>query len=206
MKLVKIILDAGMTILLLLLMKLGFVGIEWHELFGIGIFFVFLLHKILNSRWIIGVIKGFISGKSTARAGFMFCLDFIILLFVTFNVVSGILISQTILTGIAVRDVFFWSNLHHFSAYGSLLLISVHIGLHWRRLMSFFTRILGFTGENPARTLLARVTLVVIAFFGIKAMLKPDIYENFTAPFVPQSVPAVSQTINTGVTIKREEE
>ncbi len=187
MKSIKIALDIVMTALFLLLMKVSFMGIALHELVGVGIFILFAVHKVLNYKWIAGVCKTIVTGKPSPKARFMLWLDVIILLFVTFNVVSGILISQTILTKIEVSDLAYWSDMHHFAAYTSLVLLSVHIGLHWQMLMNVFKKLLGLTEANPIRTLLARATLVVMAFMGIKAITNPRIYGNFTAPFTSQA-------------------
>ena len=206
MKAIKITLDVMMTILFLLLMKISFVGIALHELIGIGLFFLFAIHKLLNYRWIAGICKGIVSGKASGKARFMFGLDIVILLFVTFNVISGILISQTVLTSIEASDIALWSDLHHFTAYSSLVLLSVHIGLHWQMLMHAFGKLFGLTEANPARTILARITLVAVAFLGIKAITNPEVYGNFTAPFTPTAVPVSAPVEAAVVTLKKEPE
>ena len=54
--------------------------------------------------------------------------------------VSGILISKTILTSVTARNTDFWTNIHISSAYLGLVLISVHIGMHWNSIMCAFRK------------------------------------------------------------------
>jgi hypothetical protein len=202
----KTALDIVMTVLFLLLMKVSITGIALHELIGIGIFFLFAAHKLLNYKWISGVFKGIAKGKSTARALFMLALDAVILLLVTLNVISGVLISQTIFTGVAASNITGWSNLHHIAAYSSLVLLSVHIGLHWQMLINIFKKLLGLNTENPVRTLIARAALIIIAVMGIRAISKPAIYENFTAPFSSQTALPVQQSSAQSITASKKDE
>lgn len=54
--------------------------------------------------------------------------------------VSGILISKTILTSVTARNTDFWTNIHISSAYLGLVLISVHIAMHWNSIMRAFRK------------------------------------------------------------------
>lgn len=52
------LLDFMMTIGLLLLMAFELVGKELHEWVGAGIFLLFILHHVLNARWLKSLLKG----------------------------------------------------------------------------------------------------------------------------------------------------
>ena len=47
-------------------------------------------------------------------------------------------------------------------------------------------KIFKLLGNNAIRTSICRILAVIIMFFGIKVLFKPDIKENFTAPFIPE--------------------
>lgn len=47
----KIIVDLGMTVLLMLLMAFERIGRTAHEWIGAGMFVLFILHHILNLKW-----------------------------------------------------------------------------------------------------------------------------------------------------------
>lgn len=55
---VKLCIDIGMTIVLLLLMPYELVGQVAHEWLGIGIFVLFIAHHILNGKWSRNLLKG----------------------------------------------------------------------------------------------------------------------------------------------------
>jgi hypothetical protein len=46
----KFILDIIMTMLLVVLMKTTFTGMLWHEVLGIGLFLMFIIHKLVNIK------------------------------------------------------------------------------------------------------------------------------------------------------------
>ena len=54
----KIATDVVMTVLLLFLMSYQLAGDTAHEWLGVALFVAFIVHQILNRRWIAGIIKG----------------------------------------------------------------------------------------------------------------------------------------------------
>ena len=54
----KIVVDIGMTVMLLFLMTYELIGAAAHEWLGIGMFVLFITHHILNRKWIRCVFKG----------------------------------------------------------------------------------------------------------------------------------------------------
>lgn len=57
-QIVKVCVDAAMTLGLLFLMGFHLWGDTAHEWVGAGIFVLFILHHILNRRWWVGICKG----------------------------------------------------------------------------------------------------------------------------------------------------
>ena len=183
MKTKKFVLDIIMTIIIVSLMDVVFTGIKLHELLGIGVFFLFIIHKFFNWDWIKGVTKNLLSKKIKTKIKVMYAVDILLVLSVTFIIISGILISQELFPSLNADNITLWSNLHHFAAYFSLILISVHIGLHWEMIMFGFRKMLSIKKESKVRKTILRVMSFAIAILGIKAFLKPEILNNFTAPF-----------------------
>lgn len=183
MKTKKLILDIIMTIIMVSLMDVVFTGIKLHELLGIGLLFLFIIHKFFNWDWIKGVTKNLFSPKIKAKIKVMYAVDILLVLSVAFIIISGILISQELFPSLNADNISLWSNLHHFASYFSLVLISVHIGLHWEMIMFGFRKMLSITKESKVRKVILRVMSFAIAILGIKAFFKPEILNNFTAPF-----------------------
>ena len=56
--LIKITVDICMTICLLLLMPYSMISETAHEWIGMIMFFLFVVHHILNRRWLTAITKG----------------------------------------------------------------------------------------------------------------------------------------------------
>ncbi|WP_343082751.1 DUF4405 domain-containing protein [Blautia producta] len=124
----KIAVDIGMTFMLLLLMTYELIGAAAHEWLGIGMFLLFVIHHILNSRWSRNIFKGkysplrilqtiLVAGVFLTMAGSMF---------------SGVILSEYALSFLPIkggRDLA--RGLHMLSAYWGFVLMSLHIGFHW---------------------------------------------------------------------------
>ena len=54
----KIVVDIGMTVMLLFLMAYELIGEAAHEWLGIGMLVLFIIHHILNGKWSRSVFKG----------------------------------------------------------------------------------------------------------------------------------------------------
>ena len=54
----KIVVDIGMTVILLFLMAYELIGEAAHEWLGIGMLVLFIIHHILNRKWSRSVFKG----------------------------------------------------------------------------------------------------------------------------------------------------
>ena len=54
----KIVTDSIMLILLPLLMSYSLIGESLHEWLGIAMFAVFIVHHILNRKWLTSIFKG----------------------------------------------------------------------------------------------------------------------------------------------------
>ena len=183
---IKMALDVVMTVLFICLMKISFTGVALHEIIGISIFAFFIIHQLLNYKWIAAMCNNILIGKIKGKAKFMFVLNTILLFLTGFTVITGILISQSLFTAISTSNNTVWSELHHFAAYSSFILISLHVGLHWNMIMGFFKKTFRMKKENGTRTWLARAISLSLAILGIKALLNQNIQSNFTAPFVSE--------------------
>lgn len=110
----KIITDITMTVALLLLMTYGLIGEAAHEWIGVAMFWLFILHHILNSRWSRNVLKG----KYTSVRILQTILVVLVLLSMLGSMFSGIILSRYAFAFISVRGLYsFAHNLHMLSAY-----------------------------------------------------------------------------------------
>lgn len=96
----------------------------------------------------------------------------------TANVLTGILISTRILTGIAAKDIYFTSQLHHFLAYCLSLVPVIHIGLHW----SYLCRAMKIKKDSLTEKILCGVIAATLFLI----LLGSNTVKKF---FVPQPAP-----------------
>lgn len=123
----KIILDIIMLLMTLTLFNKQFISMKYHEIAGLVLIAVVIVHIIVNIKTITAMCKKFIKVPLAIKIGLI--VD--ILLFVCFVWIgiSGILISHTILTGISSGNMIF-KLLHMFIGGISVILLGLHIGLH----------------------------------------------------------------------------
>lgn len=171
-KKIKYILDAIMTLIMVLLMKINFVGLLWHEILGLGIFLLFVIHNLLNLKYFICVLMKFFSDCVKLRVKIGIVLDLILFVVVTAIIVTGIMISKEIFPFGYVGLV---SGLHHSLSYLSLILISIHLGLHWSSILEAFRKMFRLKKLNRARTYALRIVTLLIVFFGIKGSFNQNI-------------------------------
>ena len=98
---IKIVLDVIMAIVLVLLYNSHVFGMAFHEIAGLFIGVLFIVHCLLNKKWISSITGKLFSKTLTARVRFGYiinCFLFAIFVLVT---ISGILTSQILFPEIA---------------------------------------------------------------------------------------------------------
>lgn len=169
---IKITVDIGMTVLLLLLMAYEMVGRQVHEWLGIGIFALFAVHHILNAGWSKSIFKG----RYTAFRIFQTMLAVMAFLSMLGSAVSGIILSEYVFSFLKIRGgSSFARTLHMLSAYWGLVFMSLHLGTNWGVIIGMIKKI---TGTQPKSAVwIFRILGAVIAAYGVYAFKKRMIGE-----------------------------
>ena len=166
----KTVVDVLMTCILLLLMARNLVGEATHEWLGISMFALFILHHILNGRWGRNLFKG----KYTPFRILQTALVVLVLISMLGSMVSGIMLSEYVLTFLPAMGGSSWARIvHMLCANWGFLFMSLHLGLHWNVMMSMAKRMV--KKPSPARTWSLRIIAVLIAGYGIFAFFKREI-------------------------------
>ena len=87
---IKIAVDMLMTISLLFLMSFELIGDAAHEWLGMAMFFLFVVHHVLNRKWTGNLRKG----KYTMRRVMQTILVVLLLLCMAGSMLSGIILSN----------------------------------------------------------------------------------------------------------------
>ena len=166
----KLAVDIGMTAALLLLMAYELVGQAAHEWIGIGMFALFVIHHILNGRWIRNLLRGRYNPVRIMQTG----LVLLILCAMAGLMVSGIILSRHALSFLPIKGGrSFARNLHMLSAYWGFVLMSVHLGFHWSMMMGMAKKF--FPKPSAVRKWVLRILALVIAGYGVYAFIRRDI-------------------------------
>lgn len=176
MKKIKIVLDIIMFISMILLMRTNITGLQLHEILGICLFIIFIIHKIINFKWVKSVGKNILNKNMKSKSKIMFLLDLILLIFVTLNVTTGILVSKFILVSITINNIETVTILHKFFAWWSLILISIHIGLHWENVVNYFERKFKSLKENKILQIFFVLLYITITIIGIWSISRTSVY------------------------------
>jgi len=164
---VKILVDAAMTLAMLLLMPYELVGTLPHELIGTGMLLLLVVHHVLNRKWTAGVLRG----RYTAMRSVQTAVILLMFLCILGSGISGILLSKHLY--IALPDVPFTSlsrRVHMLCAYWGYILMSLHLGFHWRSMMMRFGK--RFGGKGRTQTIVLRLLAACIGLYGCYAFVK----------------------------------
>lgn len=165
--------DIGMMLALLLLMTYERIGSAAHEWLGIGVCALFIVHHILNRKWLLALTKG----KYTVLRVWQALLVVLALVTMAGSMISGILISRHALRFLPVRGGrAFGRSLHMLSAYWGFAALGLHLGFHWQMLMGTVRQ----TGEggrtqSPCTVCLWRGAAVLTAAYGLYAFFRRGI-------------------------------
>ena len=164
----KLALDAVMLVLLVLMYKKQVISLSFHEIGGLALIGLFVIHHLVNGRWIKAVTAKLFSKSTPALVRARYIVDVLLLVsFLTVGV-TGVLINKTLF------EIHIAGNakaLHYFSAAISVLLMGVHLGLHAEYLFGKVFR----GARRIAKVALGVVLACMIAFGG---------YSLFTTQFV----------------------
>ena len=165
------VLNLAMTIGLVAVMDYRFTGNAAHEILGVFLAALLLLHNILNHRWYQSISKGrqnLLRVVSTAA-------NLLLLAMIIVVLVTGVLISQTLFSAFSLSGHLWVHQLHTFSAYASFALCGIHLGLHGNTILGKVCRGMRLDAPPPTVIWIGRIAAVVIIGYGIRASFSHQI-------------------------------
>ena len=126
-------------------------GIPFHEWASFLIIIPFFVHLIMDWKWIVNITKRILK-RIPGEARFNYVLDW--LLFVLFVVATftGVVISEAALPALGIDMVIdpFWSALHDISANLLMVVIGIHLAMHWKWIVTNMKKyVLRHPAANP---------------------------------------------------------
>ena len=125
-------------------------GIGIHEWLSLALAAVILVHLVLHWEWVVKVTVQFFR-KLFHSSRLNYLVDGILLIAMTGLMLSGILISHSIVPvlGIQLSALPAWRFLHSALADIALVLVGLHFALHWKWVVNMLSR----TIIRPAKAL-----------------------------------------------------
>lgn len=108
-------------------------GIPVHEGASFLIIIPFFLHLILDWQWIVSGTKR-IFKRMNGTTRFNYVLDWLLFLLFVTATYTGVVISEAVLPALGIQRTIdpFWAALHDISANLLMVVIGVHLAMHWR--------------------------------------------------------------------------
>ena len=173
----KLTLDIIMTIIMIILMGYTVSGALIHEILGISVLILIVMHNVINIKWISAIIK-----NKSKSLNYKIYLKLIINILMTINsiflAVTSIVISRNLFAFLNISHSRIWTSLHGLSAYVEIAMISIHVGLHWSMIMNVFRNIFNLKSKSAIRTASLRIIAFLLAALGVKASFSRGITLN----------------------------
>ena len=167
-----------MTVVLLCLMPYSRMGETNHEILGVVMFALFVVHHVLNRMWLRSLTKG-------RYGAFRICQTVLVVLLtcsVLTSVASGIIISNhlfiAVTGGIDYGIYELAQSLHMVSAHANYVLMSLHLGLHWGGVVAAVRK--DKEGASPVMRRVLWGFAAAVAAYGIYAFIKRHIGDYLT--------------------------
>lgn len=161
----KLLIDASLTISLLFLMSYSLVGEKAHEIIGILMFMLFIVHLIFNRKYLKNINK-----FKNLKGYFQNSLIFLMLVCFIGSMISGIIESRYLFTSLNTKSSYLMNRIHMLSAYWGFVFMSMHLGCHFMMIKAMFNK-----NKVSLNNLFIKILNIIILLYGVYAFFKMDI-------------------------------
>lgn len=171
-QIIRIVVDFCMTVLLFLLMSYALIGEAAHEWIGCFMFLLFILHHCLNFSWYKNLCKGKYNGLRVLNT----VLDVLLLVSMILQAISGVMMSRYVFSFLSINiGMSFARTTHLLCSYWGFILMSLHIGVHWSRILGVLDNIFHIKKTIAVRKIILRILATILAIYGIYAFFQRQI-------------------------------
>lgn len=132
MKKFRIIIDVLMYIIFIVLMGHHITENKIHEILGIVMFILFIIHNLLNIKFYKTIFKG----KYNLKRLFLTSIDVLLLICFIGTIISSINISSDVFNSLKIQTKSWGLKLHMLSTSWGFIMMSIHLGLHLNQLLN----------------------------------------------------------------------
>ncbi len=167
---IKLLIDLLMTVLMLAAMAYNLTDNLVHELLGVSLLVLFLIHIAMNRRWYAAIPKG----RYDAVRCINTAINLSLCVVMPALLISGAFLSHDVFAVFGLEGGLWARKLHILTAYWGIILMSAHIGMHWEMIMGAVRKVSRTTPMNRNRTRLLRVAGTAVAIYGAYAFVKRE--------------------------------
>lgn len=136
---------------------MDFTGVSLHQWLGVAVCALAVYHLLVHWPWVKAVARRFTVKKQSQTREFFF-IDLILAVGFLTMLVTGLVISTWF--NLTLNNFSTWKNIHVYASIGSLSILLIKIGLHWRWIVSttrkvFARPVNGRSFSNAQTTLMA---------------------------------------------------
>ena len=158
----KLIVDIIMLILMLLEFSRIYTGALIHEIIGIILLILVIIHLILNKNYIVNIPKT----KHKLKNVLMLVINALLICSFLLTIVFGILSSQETLTFLNIHNLII-VKLHKIFGNISLIIVAMHLGINFNAMFGKITKLIKYNIVNY-------ILGIVIIVLGIYSSIKVD--------------------------------
>jgi len=130
---IRLCVDVVMTLCLLFLMGYQLWGELAHEWVGAGMFLLFIVHHVLNRKWYSSLLRGRYGPVRVLQT----VIDILTFAAMLALMVSGLILSRHVFSFLPFKSFLGAARkLHILGSHWGLLLMGLHLGLHWSMITS----------------------------------------------------------------------
>lgn len=178
----KLLLDTAMVVVLALLYRKQAISLAFHEIAGLALMGVFIIHILLNGKWVGATVRRLFARTTPGKARLLCIVDTALLVCFALIGISGAMISKIVFSFNAGGS---WKAIHYFCAALSILLMGVHLGLHSTWIGGMLKKLLHLS-PRASRAVVSVLTLV-ICVFGVWNFCTTSFAQWISMPFSSQS-------------------
>lgn len=174
----KLILDLIMLMMFLLLFNKRVLGMGFHEIAGLCVGAVVIVHLLLNGKWITQITGKLLDSKLPPRTRILYLLNILLLIAVGMIIFSGAMISKVVFSFNLPGP---WKIIHYFCSAMAIILMGIHLGLHAKYLQGMGKKLIR---KREIPRLLSFLLCVGICAFGVYQLSTGSLSRWLIMPFI----------------------
>lgn len=93
---------------------------------------------------------------------------------------TSVIISEAVFSFLPITSSFSARQMHAMLGYVALLIVSVHLGLHWTMIMGVVRKLCGIISQSRLRTYALRAIVIVVGALGIQGLAAVNLGSKLT--------------------------